>query len=68
MDDFILFGSTEEGGRFYVATPADGHNVWVAYDVGQGGQLANPRVVFGGRETGGWRGLPALDPGTEGRS
>lgn len=58
--EFILLGSTREGGRFYVCQPGDGHNTWVAYDVEAGGRLVNPRVVFGAREEGGWRGLPAV--------
>lgn len=67
FDDFILFGSVAEGGRFYVSSPADGHNVWVAYDVGAGGRLGRPRVVFGGRAGAGWRGPGLPETGEEAR-
>lgn len=58
--EFLLFGSTRDGGRFYVCQPGDGRNRWVAYDVEAGGRLANPRVIFGAVEEVGWRGLPAV--------
>lgn len=58
LDDFVLFGSISEGELLYVCRPGPDRNTWVSYEVQAGGQLANPRVVFGGGDAGGWRGLP----------
>jgi hypothetical protein len=60
IDDFILFGSTAEGGRFYICRPSRGRNVWLAYDVRSGGEILGPRVVFGAPAESSWRGLPAV--------
>lgn len=58
LDDFVLFGSMTEGELLYVCKPGPDRNTWVSYEVQAGGQLANPRVVFGDEAAGGWRGLP----------
>ena len=58
--DFILAGSSTGAETFYVCRPGPERNTWLAYDVGPGGQLTNPRVVFGRDESTGWRGLPEL--------
>ncbi|MGE0552518.1 MAG: hypothetical protein AB7R55_03710 [Gemmatimonadales bacterium] len=58
LGDFILFGREEPGGRLYLRHPNDGRNVWLAYDVEPDGRVSPPKLVFGGRDEGGWRGLP----------
>lgn len=53
--DFILIGSPDTGGVVYLCKPGNDRNVWTAYDLCPGGELTNPRVVFGGAAN--WRGL-----------
>ena len=57
---FILIGSKPRGGTFYVCRPGPKRNVWTAYDMAPGGELSNPRTVFGGESDDSWRGLPDL--------
>ena len=57
---FILVGSKPKGGTFYVCRPGRDRNVWMAYDMAPGGELSNPRVVFGAGGDASWRGLPEL--------
>lgn len=64
LDDFVLFGSLTEGELLYVCRPGPDRNTWVSYQVRAGGRLADPKIVFGGDEAGGWRGLPV--PAAEG--
>lgn len=54
---FILLGSRAKGGVCYICEPGPDRNTWIAYDVAPGGELSNPRVIFGAASAG-WRGLP----------
>jgi len=58
--DFILLGAADHGRAVYLRQPALGANVWAAYDFRPGGELTNPRLIFGQLRSAGWRGLPEI--------